>query len=73
MAPYEALHGRKYRAFLCWTDLNEHKIIGPDIVKETEEKIRAIRQRLKAARDRQKSYADLKNKRHSTKSRIRFS
>ena len=38
MAPYEALYGRKCRTPACWTDLNEHKVIGPDIVKETEKK-----------------------------------
>ena len=60
MAPYEALYDRKYR--VCWTDLNEHKVIGPDILKETEEKVRVIQQKLKAASDRKKSYADLKRK-----------
>ena len=34
MAPYEALYGRKCRTLVCWTDLNKHKVIGPDIVKE---------------------------------------
>ena len=62
MAPYEALYGRKCRTPVCWTYLNEHKVIGPDIVKETEEKFRVIQQRLKAASDRQKSYVDLKRK-----------
>ena len=62
MAPYEALYGRKCRTPVCWTDLNKHRVIGPDIVKETEEKVRVIHQRLKAAGDRQKSYADLKIK-----------
>ena len=40
----------------------EHKVIGPDIVKETEEKVRVIQQRLKATSDRQKLYANLKRK-----------
>ena len=62
MAPYEALYGRKCRTPLCWTELNEHKLIGPDIVKDTEEKVQVIRQRLKAASDRQKSYANLKRR-----------
>ena len=35
MAPYEALYGRKCRTPVCWTELNEHKVIGPDIVRET--------------------------------------
>ena len=62
MAPYEALYGRKCRTPVCWTELNEHKLIGPDLVKDTEEKVQVIRQRLKAASDRQKSYANLKRR-----------
>ena len=42
MAPYEALYGRKCRTPLCLTELNEHKVIGPDLVKEIEEKVRII-------------------------------
>ena len=42
MAPYEALYGRKCRTPVCSTELNEHKVIGPDLVKETEEKVRII-------------------------------
>ena len=42
MAPYEALYGRKCRTLVCWTDLNEHKVIDPDILKETEEKVWVI-------------------------------
>ena len=42
MAPYKALYGRKCRTSVCWTELNEHKVIGPNIVKETEEKVRII-------------------------------
>ena len=62
MAPYEALYGRICRTLVCWTLLNEHKVIGPYTMIETKEKVRAIQQRLKAASDRQKSYADLKRK-----------
>ena len=62
MTPYESLYGRKCRTHVCWTELNEHKVIGPEIVKEIEEKVWIIQQRLKAASDRQKSYADLKRK-----------
>ena len=42
--------------------MNEHKVIGPDIVKETKKKVQVIQQRLKAARDQQKSHVDLKRK-----------
>ena len=62
MAPYEALYGRKCRIPVCWKDLNENNVIGLSIVKKTEEKVRVIQQRLKAASDRQNSYADLKRK-----------
>ena len=62
MTSYEALYGMKCRTPVCWTNLNEHKVIGPDIVKETKDKVQVIQQRLKAARDRKKAYADLKRK-----------
>ena len=60
MATYEALYGRRCRTPTCWTELDEHKIIGLDLVKDTEEKVQIIQQRLKAASDRQRSYANLK-------------
>ena len=46
MTPYEALYGQRCRAPVCWTYVNEHKIIGPDIVKDTKEKVQVIQQRL---------------------------
>ena len=62
MAPYKALYGRKCRTLLCLTKLCEKKVIGPDLIQETEEKVKMIRERLKVATDRQKSYADMKTK-----------
>ena len=62
MAPYEALYGRKCRTPLCWTELSEKKVIGPDLIQETKENVKMIRERLKVANDRQKSYADVKRK-----------
>ena len=62
MAPFEALYERKCRTPLCWTELSEKKVIGPDLIQETEEKVKIIRERLKVATDRQKSYADMKRK-----------
>ena len=56
------LYGGKCRTPVCWTELNEHKLIGPNIVKDTEEKVQVIWQRLKAASDRQKSYDNLKRR-----------
>ncbi|GMI79763.1 hypothetical protein HRI_001645600 [Hibiscus trionum] len=62
MAPYKALYGRKCRTPLNWFELEDRKIIGPDLVQEVEEKVRIIQDNLKVASDRQKSYADLKRK-----------
>nr|GFA56258.1 putative reverse transcriptase domain-containing protein [Tanacetum cinerariifolium] len=61
-APFEALYGRKCRSPVCWTEVGEAKILGPELIPETTEKIVQIKQRMQAARDRQKSYADLKRK-----------
>ena len=62
MALYEALYGRKCRIPLCWIELSKKKIIGLDLIQETEEKVKMIRERLKVATDRQKSYADMRRK-----------
>ena len=62
MTPYKAFYGRKCRTMLCWTELIEKKVISPDLIQETEEKVKMIRERLKIATDRQKSYADFKRK-----------
>ena len=62
MAPYEALYERKCRTPLCWTKLREKRAIGPDLIQETEKKVKMIRERLKVVADRQKSYTNLKRK-----------
>ncbi|GJZ88120.1 putative reverse transcriptase domain-containing protein [Tanacetum coccineum] len=61
-APFEALYGRKCRSPVCWAEVGEVQLTGPELVQETTEKIIQIKQRMQAARDRQKSYADLKRK-----------
>nr|GFC85846.1 reverse transcriptase domain-containing protein [Tanacetum cinerariifolium] len=58
--PFEALYGRKCHSPICWTKVGEAQILDPELIQETTEKIVQINQRLQAARDRQKSYADLK-------------
>ncbi|GJS00488.1 hypothetical protein Tco_0316996 [Tanacetum coccineum] len=57
-APFEALYGRKCRSPVCWTEVGESQLTGPEIIHETTKKIVQIRSRMQAARDRQKSYAD---------------
>ena len=58
MAPYEALYGRMCRTPVCWDEVGERRLIGLEIVQDTTEKVNMIRERLKIANDRQKSYAD---------------
>ncbi|GKD29303.1 putative reverse transcriptase domain-containing protein, partial [Tanacetum coccineum] len=62
VTPYEALYGRKCRSYVCWTEVREAQLTGPKMIQETTEKIVLIKQRIQAAQDRQKSYADLKRK-----------
>ena len=62
MVFYEVLYGRKCRTLLYWTEFKENQIYGVDLIKETEEKVKVIRDCLKAVSDRQKFYADLKRK-----------
>ncbi|GJR92152.1 putative reverse transcriptase domain-containing protein [Tanacetum coccineum] len=61
-APFEALYGRKCRSPVCWAEVGEVQLTRPEIVQETTEKIIQIKQRMQAALDRQKSYANLKRK-----------
>nr|GEW18217.1 putative reverse transcriptase domain-containing protein [Tanacetum cinerariifolium] len=61
-APFEALYGRKCLSPVCWTEVGEAQIPGPELIQETTKKIVQIKQRIQPARDRQKSYADLKRK-----------
>ncbi|GJU71233.1 putative reverse transcriptase domain-containing protein [Tanacetum coccineum] len=61
-ASFEALYGRKCRSPILWAEVGEGQLIGPELVQETTEKISQIKDRLKVARDRQKSYADKRRK-----------
>ncbi|GJR62193.1 hypothetical protein Tco_1504355 [Tanacetum coccineum] len=61
-APFEALYGRKCRSPVCWAEVGDAQLTGPEIVRETTEKIIQIKHRLQASRDRQKCYADKRRK-----------
>nr|GEY54311.1 putative reverse transcriptase domain-containing protein [Tanacetum cinerariifolium] len=61
-APFEALYGRKCRSPVCWAEVGDAQLTGPEIIQETTEKIVQIKQRLQAARDCQKSYANVRCK-----------
>ena len=62
MAPFEALYGRRCRPPLMWDEVGDRQLFGPDLIKESEEKVKLICYRLKVAQSRQKSYADTKRK-----------
>ncbi|GKD42308.1 putative reverse transcriptase domain-containing protein [Tanacetum coccineum] len=59
---FEALYSRKCRSLIMWAEIGEDQLIGPKLVQETTKKISQITDRLKAARDRQKSYANKRRK-----------
>ncbi|GKB49915.1 putative reverse transcriptase domain-containing protein [Tanacetum coccineum] len=61
-APFEALYGRKCRSPVLWAEIGESSLIGPELVQETTDKVVLIKEKLKAARDRQKSYVDNRRK-----------
>ncbi|GJU69737.1 putative reverse transcriptase domain-containing protein [Tanacetum coccineum] len=61
-APFEALYGRKCRSSVCWAEVKDAQLTRPELIHEITEKIVQIKQRIQAARDRQKSYADVRRK-----------
>jgi hypothetical protein len=67
MSPFEALYGRKCRTPLMWSEVGERALVGPALVKEAEERVAEIREKLKAAQSRQKSYSDKKRREISFK------
>ena len=58
MAPYEALYGRRCRTPLCWYQDGEAVLVGPELLAQTTEKVRMVRDRMLASQSRQKAYAD---------------
>ncbi|GKB80149.1 putative reverse transcriptase domain-containing protein [Tanacetum coccineum] len=61
-APFEALYGRKCRSPVLWVEISESSLIRPELVQETTDKVVLIKEKLKAARDLQKSYTDNRHK-----------
>ncbi|GJR07043.1 putative nucleotidyltransferase, ribonuclease H [Tanacetum coccineum] len=57
-APFEMLYGRKCRAPICWDQVGERILEGPEMIEVTNEKVAVAREKLKEAQTRQKSYAD---------------
>ncbi|GKA97847.1 putative reverse transcriptase domain-containing protein [Tanacetum coccineum] len=61
-APFEALYGLKCRSPVCWAEVGDAQLTSPTIIHETTEKIIQIKSWIQAARDRQKSYANIRRK-----------
>nr|GEX54211.1 putative reverse transcriptase domain, ribonuclease H-like domain, aspartic peptidase domain protein [Tanacetum cinerariifolium] len=61
-APFEALYGRKCRSPVYWAEVGDTQLTGPELIHETTKKIVQIRQHLQAVRDRQRSYANVRQK-----------
>ena len=62
MSPFEALYGRKCRTPLFWNQTGESQVFGPEILREAERQVQMIKQNLRTAQSRQKSYADAKRR-----------
>ncbi|XP_057418399.1 uncharacterized protein LOC130712589 [Lotus japonicus] len=62
MAPFEALYGRRCRTSVCWYKSGEGVVVGLEIVQQTTEKIKMIKEKIKASQSRQKSYHDKRRK-----------
>ena len=62
MAPYESWYGRPCRLPLCRTEVEESPVTGPDLIRDTYEKVSLIRKSLLMAESRQRSYADMRRR-----------
>nr|GFC03856.1 reverse transcriptase domain-containing protein [Tanacetum cinerariifolium] len=58
----ESMFDRFWRSIVLWAEIGESRLIGPEMVPETTDKVVLIKERLKAERDRQKIYADNRHK-----------
>jgi hypothetical protein len=58
MALFEMLYGRRCQTPLFWSEAGEQKVFGPDILQEAEKQVCMVRENLRVAQSRQKSYAD---------------
>ena len=62
MSPFESLYGHKCRMPLFWNQTGESQVFGPKILTEEEQQVQQIRDTLKTAQSRQKSYADTRHR-----------
>nr|GFB73930.1 putative reverse transcriptase domain-containing protein [Tanacetum cinerariifolium] len=72
-ASFEALYGRKCRSHVCWAEVGDTQLTSPELIHETTEKIVQIKQRIQAARGRQKSYTKVRRKVLSSHGNVKIS
>jgi hypothetical protein len=58
MAPFKMLYGQRCRTPLFWNETGEQKVFGLDILEEAEKQVCRVKENLRVAQSRQKSYAD---------------
>jgi hypothetical protein len=58
MAPFEMLYGRRCKTPLFWNETGERKVFGLDILQEVKKQVRMVRENLRVAQSRKKSYTD---------------
>ena len=61
-SPFDALYGRKCRTPLYWDQIGEKQLFGLDIIEDAEQMVQAVRENLRIAQSRQKSYVDGKRR-----------
>jgi hypothetical protein len=62
MSPFQALYGRSCRTPLHWDQPREKQVFWPDILLESEENIKMVRENLKIAQSRKRSYVDTRRR-----------
>jgi hypothetical protein len=62
MAPFEALYERQCRTLLFWSQTRESQVFRSEVLKDAERQVQMIRENLKIAQSRQKSYVDKKRR-----------
>ncbi|WVZ70557.1 LOW QUALITY PROTEIN: hypothetical protein U9M48_019216 [Paspalum notatum var. saurae] len=61
-SPFEALYGRRFMTPLFWNQTGEKQVFGPDLIRDAEQQIKMVRENLRVAQSRQKSYADVRRR-----------
>ncbi|XP_070002938.1 uncharacterized protein [Nicotiana sylvestris] len=69
MPPFEALYGKRCRSPIGWFEIGEAELIGPDLAHQAMKKVKIIKERLKTAQSRQKSYSDISSQRFGVQRR----